>query len=333
MKVPQGKKPGARSGLRRKQPSKHTSESKTEASKSKTSQLDKETRSSSTKDKSTSHPLASTPVVGEMYKEAQQAVGGPTSLGATSEEGDHPQLSSGCDASADSTSEADPGISAPNDFIPEQQDKTKSAKDGLKTVHTDLGTNEESIFDEISKKIKLEDLSNLMQDTRFAFLTLDSPRDEPIIISDESKEEETKRYEDTYTTSHDGPEDTSNPHPPSPKSFLGLPSQISSVQEKLKTLDALPSLLHKVTDTLNRFATIVENASTKAIDKGVPSAGHASASPTEGEKNTNKATKDADNANLNQQPTTTTPPTTSSFQSPIFPKIKGKEVMSSKDVE
>ncbi|GKA82731.1 hypothetical protein Tco_0789479 [Tanacetum coccineum] len=34
--VPQGKKPGAKSGLRRKQSSKHTSESKTEASKSKT---------------------------------------------------------------------------------------------------------------------------------------------------------------------------------------------------------------------------------------------------------------------------------------------------------
>ncbi|GJV58407.1 hypothetical protein Tco_1459412 [Tanacetum coccineum] len=36
--VPQGKKPGAKSGLRRKQSSKHTSESKTEASKSKTGQ-------------------------------------------------------------------------------------------------------------------------------------------------------------------------------------------------------------------------------------------------------------------------------------------------------
>nr|GEX49981.1 hypothetical protein [Tanacetum cinerariifolium] len=206
MKVPQGKKLGAR-----------------------------------TKDKSPSHPSASTPVVAEMHKEAQQAAGGPTSLGATR-----------CDAFADSTAEADPEISVPNGSIHEQQgmdegtqnypldnkligtnpsvlvDKTKSAGDGLKTAYTDL-------------------------------------------------------------------------------EFLGLPSQIFSVQEKLKTLDALPSQLNKVTNTLNMFVTSMENASSKATDKIIPSASQANASPTEGEKNTN----DADNANLK----------------------KGKEVMSSKDAE
>ncbi|GKA35682.1 hypothetical protein Tco_0722173 [Tanacetum coccineum] len=93
--VPQGKKPGAKSGLRRKQSSKHTSESKSEASKSKTGQLEKDTQSSSARDKSPSHTSPPTPVVGEMHKEAQQAGSGPTSLGATSEEGSHPQLSSG----------------------------------------------------------------------------------------------------------------------------------------------------------------------------------------------------------------------------------------------
>ncbi|GJS26632.1 retrovirus-related pol polyprotein from transposon TNT 1-94 [Tanacetum coccineum] len=72
------------------------------------------------KDKSQSHPSASTLLVGEMHKEAQQAASGPTSLGATSEEESHPQLSNGCDASSDSTAEADPEISAPNDFLPEQ---------------------------------------------------------------------------------------------------------------------------------------------------------------------------------------------------------------------
>ncbi|GKF67645.1 hypothetical protein Tco_0197324, partial [Tanacetum coccineum] len=45
--VPQGKNPGAKSGLRRKQSSKHTSESKTEPSKSKTGHSEKETMSSS----------------------------------------------------------------------------------------------------------------------------------------------------------------------------------------------------------------------------------------------------------------------------------------------
>ncbi|GJS64085.1 hypothetical protein Tco_0678649 [Tanacetum coccineum] len=258
----------------------------------------------------------------------------------------HYESASGCDALANSTTKADPGKSAPNDSIPSQQgmdkgtknhstdhifartnpsilvDKTKSARDRLKTTHTDLGTNEESRSDEISKKIKLEDLLDLMQDTRSAFLTPDSLQDEPIIVSDESEEEETKRYKDTHTTSHDGPEDTSIPHPPSPKSvqiqelmaqvhllqsqkdeleqqkelpaeFLVLPNQISLVQEKLKTLDALPSLLNKVTVTLYRFTSLINQSSQKAKDKGVPSAGKSNASPAEREKNTYSATKEA----------------------------------------
>ncbi|GKD39030.1 hypothetical protein Tco_1259237, partial [Tanacetum coccineum] len=55
----------------------------------KVANLEKETQSSLPKDKSASHPLPPTPVVGEMHKEAQQAAGGPTSIGATSEEGAH----------------------------------------------------------------------------------------------------------------------------------------------------------------------------------------------------------------------------------------------------
>nr|GEV79421.1 hypothetical protein [Tanacetum cinerariifolium] len=96
------------------------------------------------------------------------------------------------------------------------------------------------------------------------------------------------------------------------------------------------------------FATIVENASPKATDKGVPSAGQYSTSPPKGEKNTNQATKDADSTNLKQQPTSITPPTISSFQSPfflnplkrtpqfngeLFMKGKEKEAMSFKDAE
>nr|GFC11099.1 hypothetical protein [Tanacetum cinerariifolium] len=56
-----------------------------------------------------------------MHKDAQQAAGGPTSLGATSEEGTHPQLSSRHDDLADSTAKANPGNSAPNDSIPSQK--------------------------------------------------------------------------------------------------------------------------------------------------------------------------------------------------------------------
>nr|GEY09327.1 retrovirus-related Pol polyprotein from transposon TNT 1-94 [Tanacetum cinerariifolium] len=83
-KVPQGKNPGAR-----------------------------KTKSSSAMDISPSHPSSPTPVFGEMHKKAQQAAGGPTSLGDTSEDGARPQLSS-----VDFTAEVDSGISAPKDSIP-----------------------------------------------------------------------------------------------------------------------------------------------------------------------------------------------------------------------
>ncbi|GJY86855.1 hypothetical protein Tco_0500881 [Tanacetum coccineum] len=314
--VPQGKNPGAKSGLRRKQSSKHTFESKTEASKSKTGQSEKETQSSSAKDNSLSHHSPPTPVGPPVKKEPTLSLVVvcmhliliepvySTSFHL------HSESASGHDASVDSTAEADLENSAPNDFIPAQQD--------------------------------------LLKDTRYAFFTPDSLQDEPIIVSDESEEEEVEK-DDTHATSHDVPEDTSIPHPPSLKSvqiqelmaqlkkhvqdmeielpgdlkeiptkletftstisslssqvvelkniqwelpaeFQALPSQVSLVHEKLKTLDSLPILLNKVTDTLNRFATMVENA-LGAAHNNVPSAGQASASPAEGEKHT---TKDAE---------------------------------------
>ncbi|GJZ05123.1 syntaxin-124-like protein [Tanacetum coccineum] len=173
--VQHGKNPGARSGLRRKQSSKHKSESKTEASKYKTDQSDQKNQSSSSK------PTASTLVVDEMHKEEQQAAG-PPSLRLLA------FFTLQCDVSEDSTTEADPRISAPRDSIPQQQ-----------------GTNEESRSDEISKIIKLDDLSNLMRDVRSHFIDTDSLEDEPIIVTDESEEEEAERYEDTHATSHNEP--------------------------------------------------------------------------------------------------------------------------------
>nr|GFC01368.1 hypothetical protein [Tanacetum cinerariifolium] len=143
-KVFKGKNLKASSGCRRKQSLKHTFESKTEASKSKTGHLDKENLSSSALDNNLSHASASTPVVDKLHKEDQQAAGGPTSLGVTSKEGADPQLSSGIstfihiksvslasftfhfesasgsDASANSTAKADPRKSTPHDSIPHQ---------------------------------------------------------------------------------------------------------------------------------------------------------------------------------------------------------------------
>ncbi|GKD08007.1 hypothetical protein Tco_1187692 [Tanacetum coccineum] len=280
--------------------------SKAPKTSSQTEESKNETQSSSAKDKSPSHPLPPTPMVGEMHKEAQQAVGGPTSLGATSEEEAHPQLSSGHDASADSTG------SNPSVLV----DKTKSAGHGLKTAHTNSGASKKLEAYEISKKIKLEDLLNLLKDTRSAFFTPDSPPDEPIIISNESKEEEVEKAEQPPATSQDKKElehqkaaaeaeaASLKVKPLYPDinqlttllvaklkiiqwellaEFLDLPHLVSSVQEKLKTLDSLPSLLKKVTNTLNRFVTLVENAP-GATTTGVPSINKASASPAKGEK-------------------------------------------------
>nr|GEW32810.1 hypothetical protein [Tanacetum cinerariifolium]GEW54600.1 hypothetical protein [Tanacetum cinerariifolium] len=188
-------------------------------------------------DTSPSHPSPPTPVVGNMHKKAQQAAGDPTSLGAASEEGAHPQLSSGSNLSV-------------------LVDKTKSARDGLKTNHTTSGANKESRADDITRKVKLKDLSDILKDMRSDFFTPDSITDEPIIVSDESEEEENVA-------------ELKNIQRKPPTEFLNLPSQVSSVQERLKTLDSLPSLLHKI---LN-----------------VPSACQAAASPAEGEKNTKDA--------------------------------------------
>ncbi|GKB11846.1 hypothetical protein Tco_0845769 [Tanacetum coccineum] len=315
-----------------------------EASKSKSSHSNKETKSSLAMDTSPIHPSPPTLVVGEMHKEAQQAASGPTSLGDTN--------------------------------------KTKSAGDGLKTAHTDSGVSKKSKADEMSKKIKLEDLSDLLKDTRSAFFTPDSLTDEPVIISDESEEEEVKKAKQPPATSQDvhllqSQKKELEHHKASAKaktaslkakslypdinqltmllvtslkpeltkllasrdfaSYLStelkeLPSKGTELSEEIKelkqnakdmelelpgdvkeilskldtftsTISSLSSqvaelkniqwellaeflaLPHLVTNTLNRFATLVENAS-GATTMGVPSADKATASPTEGEKDT-----------------------------------------------
>nr|GEZ03754.1 hypothetical protein [Tanacetum cinerariifolium] len=42
-----------------------------------------------------------------------------------------------------------------------------------------------------------------------------------------------------------------------PTEFLDVPSQVEIVQAKLKTLDALPSLINRVTNALNQFAQAI----------------------------------------------------------------------------
>ncbi|GJZ11430.1 hypothetical protein Tco_0546189 [Tanacetum coccineum] len=101
--------------------------------------------------------------------------------------------------------------------------------------------------------------------------------------------------------------------------------QVALVQAKLKTLDALPDLLVNVTKALNKFAQVLDSASSKAGYQSVPLVGQADTKPAKGEKDTNQATisqhfqriakkNDEDNLNKNKPQTETPPP-------PIFPVI------------
>nr|GEY56997.1 hypothetical protein [Tanacetum cinerariifolium] len=93
--------------------------------------------------------------------------------------------------------------------------------------------------------------------------------------------------------------------------LLSLPVQVASVQAKLKTLDALPSLLLNVIKALKNFARVLDSALSKVRNQSVPSAGQAATMPADGEKNTNQETisqffqrrveKNAEKENLNNQ--------------------------------
>ncbi|GJY99763.1 hypothetical protein Tco_0517193 [Tanacetum coccineum] len=425
---------------------------------SKTGHSKKRKESSSAMDSNPSQPPVSTHVDTGMHKEEQQATGGPTSLGVTTSFIVHSESALGCDALADSTAEAVPGLSAPSDFVPQQQgmnegtkntsydhlfagtdpyvltDKTKSVSEGLETVLTQptKGEGANSIArqvkeEEASNTIKLEDLAKLVSHVQPSFKDLDSPEDDRVIVVDDSDEDEERKRDEVHPTPNAETEDTlkknkaeaeaallkaqpffpnveqlnellvkslkieflnilsahdfSSSLPTEPKDLpsklneltgevKGLKKQVheleielpgdlkeiptklddfiknvASVQAKLKTSDALPSLLLNVTQALNKFAQVLDSASAKAGDQSVPSAGQADTMHANGEKNTNQATisqlfqrraeKNAEKENLNnQQPKPTTPPATT-----IIPpgehikKYKGKKAMSSKDVE
>ncbi|GJZ38468.1 hypothetical protein Tco_0585031 [Tanacetum coccineum] len=337
-RVPQGTNPGAKPRHKKhstslKQPSMSSSEatkggSSKRPSGFKTGHLKRKKESSSAMDSNPSQTSASTPVVAEMHKEDQQAIGGPTSLGATSEERANPQ------PSTVSTAKADPGKSAPSTDPHVLADKTQSVSDGLETVLTQptTGKRANSITrkveeDEASRTIKLEDLVKLVLSIQPSFKDQDSPEDDPIIVVDDSDED--KEADEVHATTNAETKDASVPKSSSPSSlstelkelsakfnelaeevkglnltsqvaeletlqwelpteFLSVPTQVEVIQAKLKTLDALPSLLHKVTNVLNQFAQAI--ASNKTKDDSVPSAGQVSTQPVKGDKNTNQAT-------------------------------------------
>ncbi|GJS03265.1 hypothetical protein Tco_0319773 [Tanacetum coccineum] len=61
--------------------------------------------------------------------------------------------------------------------------------------------------------------------------------------------------------------------------LLALPKQVSSINDqlsKLKVLDALPNLLNKVAEALDRFENVIDKASHKTCDESVPLASQVS---------------------------------------------------------
>nr|GEY56070.1 hypothetical protein [Tanacetum cinerariifolium] len=211
-RVPQGIKPGVQPRYKNQSSSKQTFVSNKEATKggsskaptgSKTGHSKKRKESSSVMDSNPRQPLVSIPVDPGMHKEDQQATGGPTSLGDTRD-----------DASAFSTTEADPGNSAPR----------KRASSITRHVE------EEEAFITIT----LEDLAKLVSNVQPSFKDVDLHEDDPVIIIEESDEEENE----IHATKNVKIEDTSVPKSPYPKCSL--------IQELTNQVLILQSQKHKL---------------------------------------------------------------------------------------
>ncbi|GJZ83532.1 hypothetical protein Tco_0648705 [Tanacetum coccineum] len=170
-------------------------------------------KSGTSKDKNPSQPSVSTLVVIELHKEAQQATSGPASLGVIGKVKANPQLSSvkstpnhepvflasiiihyefasGHDASADSTTEADPRKSDPKDLLSQQQEFDASPEFTTSS-------------DEVNDEIKLEDLRELLKDKSNEPIDLDTLEDnQPFRVVSENEEEiQTKAHAKTEDTS------------------------------------------------------------------------------------------------------------------------------------
>ncbi|GJX30081.1 retrovirus-related pol polyprotein from transposon TNT 1-94 [Tanacetum coccineum] len=161
----------------------------------------------------------------------------------------------------------------------------------FKRLIVELGTNEESRAANISKKIKLEDLSEFLKDIRSVFFTPDSPQDDLIIVTDESEKEEADK-DDTHATSHNVYEDTIVLPPPSSKlaQIQDLMAQVHLLQSQkdeleqqkatteaeITSLKAMPSYLD-----INQLITLLVTSLKPELSKLLASHDFASCLPTE----------------------------------------------------
>ncbi|GKB35934.1 hypothetical protein Tco_0880876 [Tanacetum coccineum] len=309
----QGTKPGAKSGQRKKQiPFLYNHpQSKIETSKGVSSlkedtgsQIDhslKQSQFSLAKDVNLSQPPASKPVVAGMHKEVQQATSSPTSLRVTTSTIIYSESASEHDVLVSSKAGADSGLSAPKDLISKTTGNDevpnklsldhifagKGASNIAQKIKEEINTSPDlSSSNDTQKNIKLEDLSEMTQNSKL-------------------KNEKTKDEDEVALLS-------------AQPSYPNV-AQLIELLAKIKTLDALPSFLNKVTKALNKFAQVIESASKKARDHSVPSAGLAGSHLAEREKNTQKII-------ISYSPRSSPQP-----EGVLIKKDKGKKAMSSKD--
>ncbi|GJW12983.1 hypothetical protein Tco_0017116 [Tanacetum coccineum] len=169
----------------------------------------------------------------------------------------HSEFASGNDASAASTAEADPGNSAPTTDPYVLADQTKSFSEGLETVLTQpiTGKGANSVASQIEEdttsKIKLEDLAKLVSHVQPSFKDPDSPKDVPVIVVDDSDEDED---DEVHATKNVETKDTLVPKFSSPMS-----SQIQDLTNQiLSTHDFSSSLPTELKDLLFKFNDLTE---------------------------------------------------------------------------
>nr|GEV32718.1 hypothetical protein [Tanacetum cinerariifolium] len=131
----------------------------------------------------------------------------------------------GNDALAVSTVEADLGNFAPSDFVPQQYGK------GAILVARQIKV-------ETSSTIKLEDLPKLVSHVQPSLKDLDWPEDDPVIVVDDSDEDE---EDEVHATENVQTEDTSAPKSSSTSNLLptdlkDLPSKFDELTEEIKGL-------------------------------------------------------------------------------------------------
>ncbi|GKB12810.1 zinc finger BED domain-containing protein RICESLEEPER 2 [Tanacetum coccineum] len=304
-------------------------------------QSKKKKKSTTANDKYLSQPSASTLVIAEMHKEAQQATSGQTSLEVTGEVRSDPQLNIVVLAST-----------------------TEPIFTTSTILHSESDTEADAPVFSDDEEIKMEDLTELVQKTTASFMDLESPEnEEPIQVSSEDEaamETETKdtssqtikleeekpadeakaanlkaqlsiqisfiptdlkelptKFEAVNGTMDDnGAEYVEKLEIDVPADLKGILDKLVELQTSISALttrvfDAIPDIMNKVATSLNKFADAISSVSHKAENSSVPSAGQADTHPAEREKITNQATitqlfqrrQAKDPTNMNKQPT------------------------------